>query len=395
MKRKNIPLKGINRLLQKDRETGLFTKGALIFSLNTLIRSKKPFSLVITGNFSTDIFQYTDFITQKILNEFSLNLDTLVMSRPKKSSIAFILPGVTQEAALLGVNSLLQALFKEKKIKIDSGIAFFSGKIKKIGTTENKGKELFKIADEALFMATSAENNVPCVKLASKQRMILKSSYFTSYQLYRLTEVATEINCKESAVLREALEDYFEKHDSLNPQTTGLKRMNDLSMAYIKLFINLVDMNSKNSMNSKNPINCKNSINHNKDSINRNIVSSTAAQMAMLKGLNERDVSRVALAGLLHDFMDLKFTPQDLLDASGMFRDLSGLIENGEVPLVARFIEKLMQDANFDEKRGKALDNTLEYFIEHNENKKYDPALKKYDPALLEQIKNIIDESLF
>ena len=58
--------------------------------------------------------------------------------------------------------------------------------------------------------------------LATKNRMALKTSYYSQDQLARLKRLAVVSGRKESVLLREALEDLFLKHKDRRPDAEGV-----------------------------------------------------------------------------------------------------------------------------------------------------------------------------
>ncbi|MDR5657934.1 GGDEF domain-containing protein [Serpentinicella sp. ANB-PHB4] len=92
---------------------------------------------------------------------------------------------------------------REINIRISAGIANFPRHAK-------NAIELFRASDSALFRAKREGKNRVCI--AETENMILKSNYYTKTQLERLTELSKKSDKTEAFLLREALDDLFEKY---------------------------------------------------------------------------------------------------------------------------------------------------------------------------------------
>ncbi len=92
---------------------------------------------------------------------------------------------------------------KDISIKISAGIANYPKDAK-------NAVELLRGADSALFRAKREGKNRVC--LAESENMILKSNYYTKTQLERLGELSKKTEKTEAFLLREALDDLFEKY---------------------------------------------------------------------------------------------------------------------------------------------------------------------------------------
>jgi len=65
-------------------------------------------------------------------------------------------------------------------------------------------------SDSALFRAKREGKNR--VLMAESENMVLKSSYYTKTQLERLSDLSQKTDKTEAFLLREALDDLFEKY---------------------------------------------------------------------------------------------------------------------------------------------------------------------------------------
>ena len=75
----------------------------------------------------------------------------------------------------------------------------------------NSDVELFREADQALYLAKSTGRNKVALPLADS-RMVTKTSHYTTTQLERLSQLAKAVKRNEAALLREALDDLLKKY---------------------------------------------------------------------------------------------------------------------------------------------------------------------------------------
>ena len=92
---------------------------------------------------------------------------------------------------------------KEVNIKISAGVANFPRHAK-------NSIELYRASDSALFRAKREGKNRVCI--GESENMILKSNYYTKTQLERLNDLSKKTEKTEAFLLREALDDLFEKY---------------------------------------------------------------------------------------------------------------------------------------------------------------------------------------
>ncbi|KAB3529044.1 diguanylate cyclase [Alkaliphilus serpentinus] len=92
---------------------------------------------------------------------------------------------------------------KEIAIKISGGIASYPRDAKTV-------VELLRAADSALFRAKREGKNRIC--LAENESMVQKTNYFTKTQLERLADLSKKTDKTEAFLLREALDDLFDKY---------------------------------------------------------------------------------------------------------------------------------------------------------------------------------------
>lgn len=79
--------------------------------------------------------------------------------------------------------------------------------------------ELMRKADGALYRAKSTGCNKVC--LAREEKMVTKTSHYTTEQLQRLSDVAKARQLGEAILLREALDDLLKKYDDKKKPSNG------------------------------------------------------------------------------------------------------------------------------------------------------------------------------
>lgn len=92
---------------------------------------------------------------------------------------------------------------KEVSIKISAGVANYPRHAKNL-------IELFRASDSALFRAKREGKNRVCI--GESENMVLKSNYYTKTQLERLNDLSKKTEKTEAFLLREALDDLFDKY---------------------------------------------------------------------------------------------------------------------------------------------------------------------------------------
>ena len=125
---------------------------------------------------------------------------------------ALIAPSVGLEAAFLRAEQL--------RVELDHALADeLSGELRctaSIGVANlprdaKTADELLRKADLALFAAKDQGGDA--VALTPGDEMVLKSSYYTAAQLGRLKTLAERLGKKEAVLLREALDELFQRYD--------------------------------------------------------------------------------------------------------------------------------------------------------------------------------------
>lgn len=133
--------------------------------------------------------------------------------RVSGDEFALAMDSVTLEQAFLGMERLRMkveaareafALPNDHRLTITVGVAQFP----RDGKTESA---LRRAASAALVSAKEIGRNQ--VALPPNEEMVMKSCYYPSTNVRRLKSLAEQLNKKESALLREALDDLLRKYD--------------------------------------------------------------------------------------------------------------------------------------------------------------------------------------
>lgn len=133
--------------------------------------------------------------------------------RVSGDEFALAMGGMTLEQSFLAMEKLRMrveaaaesfALPKEHRMTITVGVAQYP----RDGKTESA---LRRAASAALVSAKEIGRNQ--VALPPNEEMVMKSCYYPSTNVRRLKSLAEQLNKKESALLREALDDLLRKYD--------------------------------------------------------------------------------------------------------------------------------------------------------------------------------------
>ena len=126
---------------------------------------------------------------------------------------AVVLPSVPLENAFLRLERFRSEVVAERGLipslpdyclTLSVGLASYPRDVQSAG-------DLLSRADQALWSAKQTGRNT--VALPPSEDMVLKSCHYTRAQVGRLKNLAEKRNAKESALLREALDDLLRKYD--------------------------------------------------------------------------------------------------------------------------------------------------------------------------------------
>ena len=130
---------------------------------------------------------------------------------------AILMPGVEKEKAFLLFEKSREAL-SGKPIKVSVGNSekteLFVSISAGVATYREDGinvVEMVRKADGAMYRAKMTGRNK--VSIARDEKMVTKTSHYTTEQLQRLSELAKEKSIGEAILLREALDDLLKKYD--------------------------------------------------------------------------------------------------------------------------------------------------------------------------------------
>lgn len=146
---------------------------------------------------------------------------TLVGSLPKEATVvrlggdehAVALPGHSAESALILLEEV-RAHFSSHPVAAVGAAVNASAGVAAAPPIGGSGEDLHRAAGEALMRAKREGRGR--VAIYVEERMTLKSNYYSRASLERLAKLSAATGRTEASLLREALDDLFEKHrDSL------------------------------------------------------------------------------------------------------------------------------------------------------------------------------------
>jgi two-component system chemotaxis response regulator CheY len=130
--------------------------------------------------------------------------------------------GVVKEEAFLQIEKMRAAMTEQLWMAPDITEPFQISISVGVATYREDGTnivELMRKADGALYRAKSTGRNKVC--LAREEKMVTKTSHYTTEQLQRLSDVAKSRQLGEAILLREALDDLLKKYDDKKKSSNG------------------------------------------------------------------------------------------------------------------------------------------------------------------------------
>lgn len=198
------------------------TKDIIIDKINNLIAaSDGPFSIAVAdidnfeffnNNYGRDI---GDEVIKKLGSIFHQNTTSIDLIARKGDEFIILLVSKGAERSFMDMEEIRRYI-SENTLSINSNdnieevyITFSCG-IASYPRDAKNSTNLFRVADSAMFRAKKLGKNKVC--LSEVESMVLKSSYFTKTQLDRLSSLSKEREKTEAFLLREALDDLFNKY---------------------------------------------------------------------------------------------------------------------------------------------------------------------------------------
>lgn len=133
-----------------------------------------------------------------------------LIAHARADEFAVALPDASCEEALLALDRVRAEVASRaaapgltERITMSAGVA---GRPTHGATAE----ELLEAADAGLVRAKRAGGNRIAIHM--EERMVLKSSYYPRPALHRLSKLSRQLGRPEASLLREALDDYLERH---------------------------------------------------------------------------------------------------------------------------------------------------------------------------------------
>ncbi len=202
---------------------GIMTKGSLISIIEDKIaNSNETFTLasIDIDSFEAVNSYYGEYMGDQVLKKMAsvlkrnLKSDDLVC-RENKDEFNVLFSNTLSETGFIMMEEIRKYFEtntfalgdndkkKDINIRISVGVANYPRNAK-------NSIDLFRAADSALFRAKREGKNR--VYMAESENMVLKSSYYTKTQLERLADLSQKTDKTEAFLLREALDDVFEKY---------------------------------------------------------------------------------------------------------------------------------------------------------------------------------------
>ncbi|PKK88579.1 MAG: hypothetical protein CVV64_18185 [Candidatus Wallbacteria bacterium HGW-Wallbacteria-1] len=228
-------------LAKRDPETGAISGTALESFLDAAThpdqgRRKGLFTLSLvrhlhhSGDFEETRTQ-VKAISEALATTFSESRGHAIFALPT-GMVALFMPDIPAEDALCEMEEFRNSLTGSNAFDISPfgvGLASFPGH-------GLQGSHLIRRAEEALCLSIEKRG---AIRIARKERMVMKTAYYTRGQSARLTDLAERLGKTESILLREALEDICAKYEpSGGPVPGGLNRLRE---AFLEITQALVD----------------------------------------------------------------------------------------------------------------------------------------------------------
>ncbi len=205
-----------------DTLTGLISGVELTSEMDALIKKGGEFALVLLDidmlfALNRDFgLEAGDAVFRLIADEMrSLFPEPSLLFRDTRDQFDILMPGADKEAAFL-LSEQLRRRICEVRLPFSSAegqplLQTVSVGISSYPDDGSRSADVLRRADSALMRAKKSGRNRVC--LAKEEKLIPKTSHYTSAQLERLSETAEKVGVGEAALLREALDDLLRKYD--------------------------------------------------------------------------------------------------------------------------------------------------------------------------------------
>jgi len=151
-------------------------------------------------------------VTKHLISVFS---PPCTVFRDARDEFDILMPDISKEEAFLRAEEARKLICQDKldyvskdgkpmKQTVSIGISSFPD-------DGNRTADIVRRADSAMVRAKKNGRNQVC--LAREEKLIPKTSHYTSAQLEKLTVIATKEKTGEAILLREALDDLLKKYD--------------------------------------------------------------------------------------------------------------------------------------------------------------------------------------
>lgn len=272
-------------LARRDAETGAISGAALESFLDAACRPESGkrrkiaftlglFRCVETGDFQ-DSRNQVKALSASLGIAFPEARGYAIFALPS-GMVALFMPEMQAEDALGEIDIFRSSTASQPAFDIPSfgvGLASFPGH-------GLQGSHLIRRAEEALCISIERRG---AIRIARKERMVMKTAYYTKGQSARLSDLAERLGKTESILLREALEDLCAKYEpSSGPGAGGINR---LRAALLELMHGLVEEYDRARGEAGHSV----------------AVSDLARALARELDLDQETETLAGTAGLLHD----------------------------------------------------------------------------------------------
>ena len=205
-----------------DLLTGLVSSAELNTEMEMLIEKGAEFAFVMADidNLFTINRDYGNNAGDAVIKSVAKHLSAIfpapsLVFRDARDEFDILLPGCSKEGAFLKAEEA-RKLINREKLEYSSGAGAALAQSISIGISSfpddgSRPADIVRRAHSAIQRAKKNGRNQVC--LAREEKLIPKTSHYTSAQLEKLSLIAEKEKIGEAVLLREALDDLLRKYD--------------------------------------------------------------------------------------------------------------------------------------------------------------------------------------